>query len=68
MEKFQRSNEILLGGTFMRQNNVIFDLHGDKLGFVRAKCNDDPNQVKDEGELSLAQLYVKNLDEAVNNG
>ena len=25
-EKFTRSNQILIGGTFMRQNNVIFDV------------------------------------------
>lgn len=65
IEKFQRSNEILLGGTFMRQNNVIFDLQNNQLGFARAKCNSDPFQVRDKEELQLAQLYVDKLDSAL---
>lgn len=43
MEKFQRSNELLLGGTFMRQNNIIFDIEGEQVGIVRAACNSDAN-------------------------
>ena len=42
-EKFGRSNEILLGGTFMRQNNFVFDIENNRVGVVRAACNMDVN-------------------------
>lgn len=32
-----------MGGTLLRQNNFIFDIEDNKIGFARAKCNDDPN-------------------------
>jgi hypothetical protein len=51
IEKFGRSNEILMGGTFMRQNNFIFDVEKNTVGFVRAACNRDPNQIIDEQEM-----------------
>jgi hypothetical protein len=51
IEKFGRSNEILMGGTFMRQNNFIFDVDQNRVGFVRAACNKDANQIKDEQEM-----------------
>jgi len=43
LEKFSRPNEILMGGTFMRQNNFIFDVEQNKVGVVRASCNSDIN-------------------------
>ena len=43
LETFPRSNEILMGGTFMRQNNFIFDVETNKIGVARAACNEDPN-------------------------
>lgn len=45
IEKFSRSNEILMGGTLLRQNNVIFDIDNNKVAFARAACNEDPNQI-----------------------
>ena len=42
MEQFDRTNEVLLGGTFMRQNNMIFDLSKEQLGVARAACSSDP--------------------------
>jgi len=39
LEKFSRPNEILMGGTFMRQNNFIFDVESNKVGVIRAACN-----------------------------
>lgn len=47
-ERESFGGEIMLGGTFMRQNNFIFDIDKGRIGFVRAACNDDPNQVKTE--------------------
>jgi hypothetical protein len=32
----------------MRQNNFIFDVEKNRVGVVRASCNKDPNQIKDE--------------------
>ena len=51
LEKFSRPNEILMGGTFMRQNNFIFDVEANKLGIVRAACNKDLNMIDNEGEM-----------------
>jgi hypothetical protein len=50
-EKSDRSNEIVIGGTLMRQNNFIFDIEENKLGVARASCNRDLNQVLSEQEL-----------------
>ena len=58
LEKFSRSNEILLGGTFMRQNNIIFDIEKERLGFARASCNDDPNQIVSKEEMTLQEVPV----------
>jgi hypothetical protein len=62
IEKFGRSNEILMGGTFMRQNNFIFDVEKNKIGFVRAACNVDPNQIKDEQEMITVGKQRYGLD------
>ena len=75
MEKFPRANEILLGGTFLRQNNIIFDIEQDRVGVARARCNSDPNQIQDAADMSfkeieipgkgyipVGQRYVKELD------
>jgi hypothetical protein len=35
-ERFGRPNEVLLGGTFMRQNGFIFDTESNKVGIARA--------------------------------
>ena len=51
LEKFSRSNEILMGGTFMRQNNYIFDVETNKIGVIRAQCNEDANMITDEAEM-----------------
>ena len=40
-----------MGGTFMRQNNVIFDVDKNRVGFARAQCNNDPNQIRSEQEM-----------------
>ena len=48
IEIFSRPGEILLGGSFMRQNNYIFDLSTNRVGVARAKCNNDPNMVESE--------------------
>jgi len=51
LEKFSRPNEILMGGTFMRQNNFIFDVEGNRIGVARASCNNDMNQIRNEEEM-----------------
>ena len=53
------SKEIMMGGTFMRQHNIVFDVEDGKVGFARASCSEDLNQVRDEGELIAAgQRYA----------
>jgi hypothetical protein len=42
-EKYTRNNEIMLGGTFLRQNNFIFNVDTNEVGYARAQCNDDLN-------------------------
>jgi hypothetical protein len=46
-----RANEVLMGGSFMRQNAFLFDVEAGRLGFARARCNDDPNMIKNETEM-----------------
>jgi hypothetical protein len=50
-EKSYRANEIMIGGTMMRQYNFIFDIDTNRLGIARASCNDDPNEVLYEQEM-----------------
>ena len=54
LEKFGRTNEILMGGTFMRQYNYIFDVEKSQVGVARARCSDDPYQIVDETEMVAA--------------
>lgn len=35
-EPYKRGNEIMLGGTSIRQNALIFDIENNKVGFARA--------------------------------
>jgi Zn finger protein HypA/HybF involved in hydrogenase expression len=58
IEKFTRANEVLMGGTFMRQNNIIFDTEKERLGFARASCNSDPNQIADSAEMELKEITI----------
>ena len=48
IDQFSRPNEILLGGSFMRQTNFIFDVEGNRLGFARSRCNVDPHMIESE--------------------
>lgn len=57
VEKFSRSNEVLLGGSFMRQNAFVFDLEARRIGWARARCNPDPNMVLNEEELRGKQIF-----------
>eukprot|EP00347_Sterkiella_histriomuscorum_P001127 403373223 len=49
-EKYSR-NEIIIGGTMMRQHNFIFDVEENKVGIARAQCNKDFNQIKSVQEM-----------------
>ena len=51
VEKNYRMNEIIIGGTLMRQHNFIFDVENQKVGIARAQCNVDINQVKSVDEM-----------------
>lgn len=37
------SNEIMMGGTILRQHNIIIDLDQNLVGFAHASCNNDTN-------------------------
>lgn len=44
-EPYYKSNQILMGGTFMRQHNFIFDIDNMKLGLQHSQCHPDRNQI-----------------------
>lgn len=54
IEKYGRQGEILMGGTFMRQNNWVFDVKNNQVGYARARCNDDPAFIESEEEMIKA--------------
>lgn len=58
LEKFPRANEILLGGTFLRQNNYIFDIENSRIGVARASCNTDPNQIADQADMKIREIEI----------
>ena len=45
------SREIMMGGTFMRQHNIYFDVEKTRVGFAHATCSPDVNQVMSEQEM-----------------
>lgn len=47
----QDSNEVMFGGTLMRQHAVIIDIENNRVGFARTSCAFDPNQIISEQEL-----------------
>eukprot|EP00347_Sterkiella_histriomuscorum_P008791 403343737 len=58
IEVTQRPDQIILGGTFMRQKNFIFDVENNKVGIARASCNEDDNQILNRKDLmSEGQLF-----------
>ena len=44
-DKNTNSNEILFGGTLMRQNDIIFDIDNKRIGMARSTCSQDPNMI-----------------------
>jgi hypothetical protein len=42
------SSYLTLGGTLLRQHNILFDIENNKVGFARASCSHDPNQIISE--------------------
>ena len=45
------SNQIMFGGTLMRQHAVIIDVGQNRVGFAHSTCAFDPNQISDEQTL-----------------
>lgn len=39
----QGGNEIMMGGTLLRQHNLIFDIDNNQIGIAHASCNFDPH-------------------------
>lgn len=62
IEKYSRPGELLLGGSFMRQTNYIFDVDQTRIGFSRARCNNDPNFIESEQEMITAGHQRYGLD------
>ena len=56
-------SQTILGATFMRQKNIVFDLENEQIAIARASCSQDPNRVHiDESILSsntsVSHVYV----------
>jgi len=49
----------MMGGTFMRQHNFIFDVDNGRLGIAHAACNHDPNQITSTAQMSSRKYWVK---------
>lgn len=47
----QDQQNIMFGGTLMRQHAVIIDVENNRVGFVSTTCAFDPLQIKNEQEL-----------------
>ena len=47
----QNGDQIMFGGTLMRQHAVIVDVGQNRVGFVAATCAVDPDQIKSEQTL-----------------
>jgi len=41
----QSENEIMMGGTLIRQHAFVFDIENRKVGIAHAKCSHNPHQV-----------------------
>lgn len=54
VERSNRNDQFLMGGTFMRQKNFIFDIEHNQVAIVKAACNEDPNQISDQNDLLSA--------------
>ena len=64
--------QTILGATFMRQKNVIFDLENEQIALVAANCSADPNRVRIDKNITnnatLSHVYVNSNDTAVQVG
>jgi hypothetical protein len=43
----------MMGGTFLRQHNLIFDIDKNQVGFAHAICFQDDNQIKSEPIITV---------------
>ena len=53
IDPYASNNEMIIGGSLMRQNMFIFDIENKKLGFSRAKWSDDPDMISTDAEIYL---------------
>jgi len=44
----------MMGGTLIRQHNLIFDIEANKLGIAHATCSEDPYQILSDDQLQQA--------------
>ena len=55
-ENYGRSTELLLGGSFMRQNNFEFNTEDEELAYSRARCSHDEQMLLGLDEMGSAQF------------
>lgn len=49
----------MLGGTFIREHNLIFDIENNQVGVVHAVCHVDPNQITSLQQMSSRKTWVE---------
>lgn len=54
IDPFGSSNEMIIGGSMMRQNNFIFDIETKRVGIVWSRCSEDPNMIIGHHEMTGA--------------
>ena len=70
IDPYASNNEMIIGGSLMRQNMFVFDVENRKLGFARAKWSDDPDMIASDSEIYLvnnAKIDDKEWHEWVTN-
>jgi len=63
IDPLSRDNEMMFGGSLLRQYMFVFDVENKKLGYVRAKCSDDPNMIMNDDEIYAVNNADKHNDE-----
>lgn len=48
----------MMGGTLIRQHNLIFDIDQNQVGFAHAVCNEDTNQLTSRSQMTSQQTWV----------
>jgi hypothetical protein len=66
IDPLSSTNEMIFGGSLIRQTMFVFDITNKKVGYVRAQCSKDENMILSDEEIYAVNQANKDDSECYN--